>query len=154
MRPSNSLRYDPWLSSVLLGFTILTWASWGKLASLMLDTGHEVNIPVQMLAGQLLYRDIEINYGPLTYYVNTFVVQLLGQRMEVFFILGLVIALGVILLVYHLTKLLTNRTWAALCCAYLMIHIAFTPWGAPGDMAGITNFVVPYSYGIDRKSVV
>lgn len=117
------------------------WVSWGKLADLIWDTGHEVEIPARLAAGQLLYRDVETYYTPLAYYANALALRLFGHRLEVFYAVGLALALTATLLVYWLAKRLTNARWAALCTVYVLIYYAFSPGGQ-------ANFIIPYSYGV------
>lgn len=144
---TSRLQYDPWLAAVLACFTLLAWVSWGKLADLVWDTGHEVEIPARLLAGQVLYRDVETYYGPLAYYANALALLLFGHRLEVFYAVGLVLALAATLLVYRLAKRLTNGRWAALCAVYVLIYCAFSP-------GGLWNFIVPYSYGVVYATVI
>lgn len=135
------LTLDPGLIVVFACFTLFGCASWGRLTELIWDTGHEVEIPVRILSGQVLYRDIETYYGPLTYYLNALGIQVFGQRLEVFYVIGLVLAAIATLLVYSLTKQCTNSTWATLCTLYFLIYCAFRP-------GGLWNFIIPYSYGV------
>lgn len=136
----HSWHIDPWLGAVLICFVLLAWASWGKLAHPIFDTGQETEIAARLLAGQQPYRDLQISYGPLAYYVNALALLIFGHHMEVFYTVGLVLALAATLLVYQLTKQLTNTPWATLCTVYVLIYCAFTP-------GGLWNFIVPYSYG-------
>lgn len=136
----SSLKFDPWLTAVLACFTLLAWASWGKLVHLIFDTGNEVEITASLLTGQLLYRDLQTFYGPLAYYINALPLLLFGQHLEVFYATGLALALAATLLVYQLAKQLTNRPWAFLCTVCVLIYCAFRP-------GGWTNFITPYSYG-------
>lgn len=132
-------RVDPWLGVVLACFILFAWASWGKLENPIIDIGHEVEIPARLLAGQILYRDVETYYGPLAYYANALALLLFGQRLEVFYAVGTVLALATTLLVYGLAKRLTNARWAALCTVCVQLYCALGP--------GLFNFMLPYSYG-------
>jgi 4-amino-4-deoxy-L-arabinose transferase-like glycosyltransferase len=135
------LKLDLWLTALFGSFALLAWASWGKLTELIWDTGHEVEIPARILNGEILYRDIETYYGPLPYYINALGLLIFGQRLEVFYAIGLVLAAIALLLVYTLVKRLTDAPWAALCTLYIVIYCAFRP-------QGLWNFIVPYSYGV------
>lgn len=137
---TSPLKFDPWLAAVLACFTLLAWVSWGKLAHLLVDTGNEVEITARLLAGQLLYRDLETHYGPFAYYTNALALLLFGHHLEVFYAVGLILALAATLLVYHLAKRLTDVRWAALCTLNVLIYCAFSP-------GGLVNFIAPYTYG-------
>lgn len=129
----------PCLTFVLACFGLFAWASWGKLGDLIIDMGHEVEVPARMLMGQLLYRDIEVYYGPLAYYSNALMLAIFGHRLEVFYGVGLTLALAATLLVYILAARLMNAQWATLCTVCVLLYCTFSP--------GLFNFVVPYSYG-------
>lgn len=133
------LQIDPWLIAVLACFTLLALTSWGKVEYPIIDVGREVEIPARILAGQLLYRDVETYYGPLAYYANALALLLFGQHLEVFFALGQGLALASTLLFYRLAKKLTDGRWATLCTVCMLIYCALSP--------GLFHFVVPYSYG-------
>lgn len=135
----SPLQGDPWLAVVLACFTVLAWASWGKLAFPIIDVGHEVEIPARLVAGQILYRDVETFYGPLAYYANALALLIFGHRLEVFYTVGVALALAATLLFYRLAKRLTNARWATLCTACMLIYCALGPT--------LFNFIVPYSYG-------
>lgn len=143
---TRSLQVDRWLFAVLACFTLLAWASWGKLEFPILDVGREVEISARIVAGQLLYRDVQTYYGPLAYYANALALLLFGHHLEVFYTVGLALALATTLLVYRLAKRLTNARWAALCTVCIQIYCALGP--------GLFNFIVPYSYGAVYATVL
>lgn len=135
-----------WLAFVLAWFGLLAWASWGRLGHLILDLGHEVEIPARLAEGQLLYRDVEAYYGPLSYYINALALVVFGHHLEVLYGVGLVLALAAALLVYRLASQLTDARWGALCTASVLLVCAFAP--------GMFNFVLPYSYGAAYATVL
>lgn len=141
------LQFDPWLAIIIACFFLFAWISWAKLAEPIWDTSHEVEIPARLLAGQLLYRDVETYYGPLAYYANALVLLLFGQHLEAFYIVGLALGLATTLLVYYLAKPLTNAPWAVVCTICLQIYCVFS-------LGGLFNFVVPYSYGAVYATVL
>ena len=137
---------DWWLAAVLACFTLLAWASWGKLELPILDVGREIEIPARLVAGQVLYRDVATYYGPLAYYANALALLLFGHHLEVFYTVGLVLALAATFLFYGLAHRLTNARWAALCTVCMLIYCALGP--------GLFNFIVPYSYGAVYATVL
>jgi 4-amino-4-deoxy-L-arabinose transferase-like glycosyltransferase len=141
-----SSQIDPWLVAVLACFTLFAWASWGIIGgNPMTDIGREVEIPARLVDGQLLYRDAATYYGPLAYYANALALLVFGHHLEVFYTVGLVLALAATLLFYHLAKRLTNARWAALCTLCMLIYCAF---------GIIFNFILPYSYGAVYATVL
>ena len=135
----DSLHVNPALVAVLACFALLAWASWRKVEFPIIDVGREVEISARILAGQIPYRDVETYYGPLAYYANALALLLFGQRLEVFFGVGLSLALAATLLFYRLILRLTDARWAALGTVCMLIYCALGP--------GLFNFILPYSYG-------
>ncbi len=111
-----------------------------------IDVGREVEIPARLVAGQVLYRDVATYYGPLAYYVNALALLVFGHSLEVFYTVGLVLALAATLLFYRLAKRLTNARWAVLCTLCMLIYCALGP--------GLFNFILPYSYGAVYATVL
>ena len=136
---AHSLQFDPWLVVVLACFVIFAWISWGKLNSPIIDYGREVEIPARLLAGDVLYRDVNTYYGPLAYYVNALALLIFGHHLAVFYGVSLSLALAATLLVYHLGKQLTDAPWSALCTLCVLIYCFFS--------LGLYSFTTPYSYG-------
>ena len=136
---AHFLRFDPWLVVVLACFVIFAWSSWGKLVHPIIDVGREVTIPSRLVAGQVLYRDVNTYYGPLAYYANALALLLFGHHLEVFYAVGISLALGATLLVYRLAKRLTDARWAALCTTCVLIYCVFRE--------ELFNLIMPYSYG-------
>ncbi|MDZ8055085.1 MAG: hypothetical protein RMX68_005250 [Aulosira sp. ZfuVER01] len=135
----GSLQLDPWLIAVLACFTLFAWANWAKVAAPIIDVGREIEIPARIVDGQLLYRDVVSFYGPLAYYANALALRLFGHHLEVFYAVGLVLALLATLLFYRLAKRLTNTHWAALSTIWMLIDCAIGP--------GPFHFILPYSHG-------
>ena len=55
------------VACVFLGWA---WLSWRRLGSLIVDGGHELDVPRRIVEGAALYRDFSWNWGPLAPWVN------------------------------------------------------------------------------------
>jgi hypothetical protein len=128
-----------WLPCLLAVFFVLAAVSWGRVGDLVVDIGHEIAIPARLAAGERLYADVQSYYGPLPYYVNALALTWFGQRLEVFFAVGSLLALTATGLVFQLVSRLSDRRWAALCGVCVLIDCAFR--------TDLSQFVLPYSYG-------
>jgi hypothetical protein len=53
-------------AALLVGtaFVAFAWMSWRRLGSLIIDGGHELDVPRRLLEGATLYRDVFWNWGP------------------------------------------------------------------------------------------
>ncbi|MBO3462946.1 hypothetical protein G7B40_032220 [Aetokthonos hydrillicola Thurmond2011] len=145
-RPHALLKIDLWLVAVLICYVIFASTNWGKLETPNIDIGREVEISARLLTGQVLYRDIATYYAPLAYYVNALALLVFGQKLEVFYVIGLGLALAATLLFYRLAKRLICPSWAAMCTICMLIYCAIGP--------DIFHFVVPYSYGASYAMVL
>src|SRR5215471_13231279 len=97
------------ISAAFLGCAAL---SWRRLGSLIVDGGHELEVPRRLLAGAALYRDVSWNWGPLAPCLNTGLYWLFGVHSDTLMAAGLVTtalaALGLYLLARHFVGALTS----------------------------------------------
>jgi hypothetical protein len=99
---TSSLRDPPakWTRTTLsavLGLVALwaalfwvTWATWGNLT---IDCGREMYVPVALLRGKMLYRDVLYIYGPLSPYFNSMLFRVFGIHLTVLYWAGALSAL-------------------------------------------------------------
>jgi hypothetical protein len=127
---------------VATAFVGLSWLSWRRLGSLIIDGGHELDVPRRLLEGAALYRDIAWNWGPLAPWVNAALYRALGVHSDTLMWAGLVTAalacLGLYLLARHFVGPFTSA-WVAIT---FLIVSAF----AQRISVGIFNFVAPYNF--------
>jgi hypothetical protein len=74
-----------------------TWATWGDLT---IDCGREMYVPVTLLEGKTLYRDVWYLYGPAAPYLNSFLFRVFGVHLSVLYWAGSLSALGSAVLLY------------------------------------------------------
>ena len=132
---------DPvdWIPVILL---LLLWlglafAGWGAWVDPHIDDGRELQLPVEIASGKLLYRDVLYSYGPIVPYFHALLVMAAGPRIETFFVLGLVLSLSVSLLIYAVMRLFTVPAFA---------FVPATIWTIGGLRPDFYDTVVPYSY--------
>src|SRR5690242_6412530 len=70
---------------------ILAWATWAHWGSIQVDCGRELYVPLQVLNGKTLYRDLWYPYGPLEPYVAAGLIWLFGPHLNTFYFFGLAI---------------------------------------------------------------
>ena len=117
----------------------LTWAHWG---SIEVDCGTSLYLPVQILHGKLLYRDLWFCYGPLVPYLEAFLLALFGQHLAVFYLSGLAITIACALLLFGTAVMLDERA-AGLVVALAFLFQGFGPIGSSGSQH---NFIFTYTY--------
>ena len=96
-RPDASARVLIVIISVMLFW--FTWARWGDIES---DCGRELYVPMEILRGRLLYRDIWYPYGPLPPYLQALVFGIFGLHLDTAYGLGLSVTVGCALLLYEI----------------------------------------------------
>src|SRR5215831_16635237 len=115
----------------------------GLATSLMIvDGGHELEVPRRLLAGAALYRDVSWNWGPLAPCLNTGLYRLFGVHSDTLMAAGLataaLAALGLYLLARHFVGAFTSA-WVVVA---FLTGCAFS---RRGDIA-IFNFVAPFNF--------
>src|SRR5262249_18936192 len=129
-------------------FVGCAWLSWRRLGSLIIDSGHELDVPRRLLAGAALYRDVQWNWGPLAPWLNTALYRLFDVSSDTLMWAGLVSAalacLGLYLIARRFVGPFTSA-WVAIA------FIAACAFAKRIDMS-IFNFVAPFNdsatYGI------
>src|SRR6516164_4296761 len=84
-----SLRATLLVTSAFAGFA---WLSWRRLGSLVIDGGHELEVPRRMVQGAALYRDFRWYWGPLAPWVDSGLYRLFGVHSDTLMWAGLVSA--------------------------------------------------------------
>ena len=69
--PSTSAE---WIAraAIILFASGIAWYTWGHWGDFQIDNGRELYVPVSIVHGKLLYRDICYMYGPLAPYQPSF----------------------------------------------------------------------------------
>jgi hypothetical protein len=123
-------------------FVGCAWLSWRRLGSLIIDGGHELEVPRRLLEGAVLYRDVSWSWGPLAPWVNAALYRLFGVHSDTLMWAGLVTAALAALGLY----LLARRFAGAFTSAWVAIaFIAGCAFSRRGDIA-IFNFVAPFNF--------
>ena len=122
-------------SSSLLVLAWYTWATWGDI---QIDCGREIYVPLEILRGKLLYRDIFYPYGPLAPYAGALLIAIFGPHLVAFYLFGIAVAIGCAFLLFELGTMLESRA-VGLTAALALLFMGFAP--------SIFNYVFPYSYG-------
>src|SRR4029077_19260177 len=82
-------------------FTVLAVYTWGRWGDLQIDCGREGYVPVEILKGRMLYRDLWYPYGPLVPYAQALLFWIFGVRLNSLFSAGLVLNLSIAYLAYR-----------------------------------------------------
>ncbi len=125
-----------------IGFLVVSFAfglafSWQRWGNPLVDCGREMQQPLRLSHGEMLYAEVRHIYGPLSPYLNSLLYRIFGESLNTLYISGMVTAILIILLSYWLARQLMNRL-AALASALAVL------WLCAFKQAG--NYILPYSY--------
>lgn len=127
---------------VATAFVGFAWVSWRRLGSLIIDGGHELDVPHRLLEGAALYRDISWNWGPLAPWVNAALYRAFGIHSDTLMWAGLVTAALACLGLYLLARRFVGPFTSAWVAITFLIVSAF----AQRIQVAIFNFVAPYNF--------
>ena len=74
------------------------------MGNLFVDCGREAYIPMQILKGEVLYKDIFNIYAPLSYLFNAFLFKLFGENLQVLYFAGFITFGSILTLFYKLLE--------------------------------------------------
>jgi hypothetical protein len=132
-----------WTDAALRGLIVfvamvLAWYTWAHWGNFQVDCGRELYVPLEILRGKLIYRDIFYPYGPLAPYAGALLIALFGPHLVVFYLFGIAVAIGCAILLFEIGTILEGRA-AGLTAALALLLVGFAP--------DLSNYVFPYSYG-------
>lgn len=120
-----------------LAMTTIYFYSHGNIST---DIGREAMVPMSILNGQVLYKDILNIYAPLGFYINAIFMAIFGIRFESLYIGGAISATISLIMLYKISKTFLNKD----------ISIALTLFVAVSCFYNSTlfNYIMPYSYSV------
>lgn len=123
----------------LLYLLKFTWLKWGDL---IIDTGRDLYVPLQILSGKTLYRDIQYFHGPFSPYFNAFLFKLLGVHVNSLVLGGITAAIFTSLLIYKISRLFLNISSSTFTVLTFLFVFAFGQYVYLGNY----NFILPFAY--------
>ncbi|KWT75631.1 hypothetical protein [Candidatus Magnetominusculus xianensis] len=138
-------RYIYYLSIVLC-FLYLLNLSWLKWGDILIDTFDTLfYVPIQILNGAVLYKDIYAHYGFFGSYLLAFAFKLLGVNNYTVIYLGIIITLTCTFMLYKLARFFLNRFFSTLIAINFLIVFAFSNFLLNFSTDGLTNYIMPYA---------
>jgi 4-amino-4-deoxy-L-arabinose transferase-like glycosyltransferase len=111
--------------------------SWRRWTSLLVDTGREMDLPLRLLRGELLYRDVHYLYPPLSPYFNALLYRVFGVQLETLNVSGVLCSLVIVVLCYAIARRILNDWEATLATMAVVVWCIFKPEG---------NLIAPYAF--------
>ncbi len=127
----------PWVALIAISFLFGLAISWQRWGNLLVDCGREMNQPLRLVSGEMLYSEVRHIYGPLSPYINATLYRLFGPSLNVLYAEGIVTAIIILALVYYIARQLMGRAPSATATLSVLWLCAFKQAG---------NYVLPYSF--------
>ncbi len=125
------------VSILIVLFTVVVALSWQMWANPVIDGGREMNTPLRLLRGELLYSQVYYLYGPVAPFFNALLYKLFGIHLNTLYAAGLAGSLLLVLLIFHLGCRFMTAFEAMLAAAAVLLLCIFKQAG---------NIIFPYSY--------
>ncbi|MBO0861618.1 MAG: glycosyltransferase family 39 protein [Chloracidobacterium sp.] len=124
-------------SAIIVLFIVMLAATWQRWTQPLVDHGREMNVPTRILAGERIYNDIQLLYGPFATYFNALLYQIFGIHLSVLKAAGAVSAILILLIIYKLARALMSE-WESFLVAGLTLVLC--------ALKSTANYVQPYAY--------
>lgn len=127
----------PWVALIVVSFVFGLAVSWERWGNPLVDCGREMNQPLRLARGEMLYSEVRHIYGPLSPYINALLYRIFGASLGVLYADGIFTAALILALVYWISRRLMRRVPSTAATLSVMWLCAFKQAG---------NYVLPYSY--------
>ncbi|MBN2243820.1 MAG: glycosyltransferase family 39 protein [Acidobacteria bacterium] len=114
----------------------LTWQMWLNPA---VDSGREMNTPLRLLEGELLYSQVYNLYGPLAPLCNSALYALFGAHLNTLYWAGILGSLLLVLSVFRLGRFFMSPFESMLAALAVLALCVFKESG---------NLIFPYSFAV------
>ena len=111
--------------------------SWRRWISPVTDSGREMDLPLRLMNGELLYRDVYYLYPPFSPYFNALLYRIFGAHLEVLQVVGVICAVLIVLMCYRIARRLMTPSESALAVIAVILVCVFKPAG---------NLIWPYAF--------
>src|SRR5690349_15759589 len=134
-----------WVALIAISYAFGLAVSWQRWGNPLVDCGREMNQPLRLAAGEMLYSDVRHIYGPLSPYLHALLFRLFGPSLNVLYADGMITAALIFALTYWLSRQVMSRSASAAATLTVMWLCAFKQAG---------NYILPYSYGALHGSLL
>lgn len=139
VNPQSTIRNPQWWpqSAVAIAFAAMLAVSWRRWTSPIADSGREMDLPLRLLQGEWLYRDVHHIYPPFAPYLNALLYRIFGVHLDVLHAAGIVCSAIITALCYRIARRLLGPAEAAIATIAAIVFCIFKPAG---------NLIQPYAF--------
>jgi len=120
-----------------MAFAAMLAVSWRRWTSPIADSGREMDLPLRLLDGELLYRDVHYLYPPLSPHFNALLYRIFGVHLDVLHASGIACAILIAILCHRIARRLLSPAEASIAAIGVIVWCIFKPAG---------NLISPYSF--------
>jgi 4-amino-4-deoxy-L-arabinose transferase-like glycosyltransferase len=124
-------------SAIFALFILMLAASWERWTQPLIDHGREMNLPARILAGEMIYNDVQVLYGPFAPHFNALLYRIFGIHLSVLKAAGAVCAILILLIIYRLARALMSEWESSLVAGLALVACA---------LKSSANYIQPYAY--------
>jgi 4-amino-4-deoxy-L-arabinose transferase-like glycosyltransferase len=124
-------------SAIALVFGLMLAVSWRRWISPVTDSGREMDLPLRLMNGELLYRDVYYLYPPFSPYFQSLLYRIFGAHLDVLQVSGAICAALVVWMCYRIARRLMTPSESALAVIAVVVVCVFKPGG---------NLIWPYAF--------
>jgi hypothetical protein len=124
-------------SAIIILFIVMLAASWQRWTQPLIDHGREMNLPTRILAGERIYSDVQVLYGPFAPHFNALLYRIFGIHLSVLKAAGAVCAILILLMIHRLARVLMSE-WESFMVAGLALVLC--------ALKSTANYIQPYAY--------
>jgi 4-amino-4-deoxy-L-arabinose transferase-like glycosyltransferase len=124
-------------SAIVAVFAAMLAVSWRRWISLGADSGREMDLPLRLLNGELLYRDVYYLYPPFSPYFHSSLYRIFGASLDVLQTGGALCAALIVWMCYRIARRLMTPSESALAVIAVILVCVFKPAG---------NLIWPYAF--------
>ena len=125
-------------AGILASFAAGLAASWQCWGNPLVDSGRELNVPLRLVHGEMLYSDVNYFYGPFSPYLNALLYRALHPSLWVLWGRGMVSTVLILALSYWIARQIAGRFPATLACLAITWVCALKSQG---------NYMMAYAFG-------
>lgn len=120
-------------------FALLVPIFWAHQGNPIIDCfGQGAYVPSEILKGKILYTDISVPYGPISYQLNALLFLIFGENLSTLYIAGIVNSIIILLSIYLIARTITSKLAAWTVSFMIMALCVFNYY--------IFNYIFPYAY--------
>jgi hypothetical protein len=124
--------------------------SWRKWCDPLLDFGDQLYTAWRLSEGAVLYRDVDLLYGPLSQYFNAALFRVFGPGITVLVATNISIFAVILTVLYFLSRRAWGATAAIVACGIFIAVFGFSQFAVIGNY----NYATPYSHEVTHGMLV